>query len=69
MILVTTRPWDLPRRPRPVVELSEILPTGLRRALLRAAAWIDLPISVRPGVYRMGRPEPLDFDNWRGGVP
>ncbi|HVC77633.1 MAG TPA: methyltransferase domain-containing protein [Candidatus Micrarchaeaceae archaeon] len=57
-VLVASRPPDLAGRKRPVVALTDVLPRGLRRALLLAAAWIDLPITIQPGVYRIGRPGP-----------
>ena len=56
VMLVASRPADLPSARRPIVALDAVLPAGLRRVVLRAAAWIDLPIAVRPGVYRIGRP-------------
>ncbi len=55
-VLVARRPEDLPKTIPAVAPLDEALPAGAARAALRAAAWIDLPIAVRPGVYRIGRP-------------
>jgi ubiquinone/menaquinone biosynthesis C-methylase UbiE len=52
------RPAELPPRHRVLLELDQVLPTGLRQALLKAAAWMDLPIAVRPGIYRIGDPGP-----------
>jgi CO dehydrogenase/acetyl-CoA synthase delta subunit len=53
---VARRPEDLPRTIPAVAPLDEALPVGAARASLRAAAWIALPIAVRPGVYRIGQP-------------
>ncbi len=58
VVLVASRPADLPSARQPLLELAQVLPTGLRRSARLAAAWIDLPIAVRPGVYRIGRPGP-----------
>jgi ubiquinone/menaquinone biosynthesis C-methylase UbiE len=57
VVLTATRPRDLPAWRRPVRALDEVLPAGASRGLLRAAAWLDLPVAVTPGVYRIGNPD------------
>lgn len=56
VVMVATRPADLPPARRPLVAIEEVLPAGPRGVLLDAAAWVDLPIAIRPGVYRIGSP-------------
>jgi len=58
VVLVGRRPADLPRAVLAVAPLDDVLPVGVVRAVLRAAAWLDAPIPVRPGVYRVGQPGP-----------
>ncbi len=58
VVLAARRPEVLPQATPAVAQLDEALPAGAMRAVLRAAAWIDLPIAVRPGVYRVGKPGP-----------
>jgi ubiquinone/menaquinone biosynthesis C-methylase UbiE len=57
VVLVARRPEHLTSPRRPVKALGTVLPTRARGAMLRAAAWLDLPISVAPGVYSLGRPD------------
>lgn len=57
-VLLGRRPAELPPGDLAVARLDEILPVGATRAVLRAAAWLDAPIPVRPGVYRIGCPGP-----------
>ncbi len=56
VVFVAVRPPSLPPLQRTIRNLDEVLPSGPRRCLLRAAAWFALPIAVRPGVYRIGDP-------------
>lgn len=58
VLLVARRPDTLPPLRLRVLPLDGALPGGLTRHLLRAAAWLDVPIAVRPGVYRIGQPGP-----------
>lgn len=60
IVLVARRPARLRPAARPIAALDDVLPTGLRHRLLRAAAWLDLPIAVPPGVYGIGDPGPTD---------
>jgi hypothetical protein len=57
IVLVADRPATLPSLRRSVRDLDQIMPRGARRGALRAAAWLALPIAVRPGVYRIGHPD------------
>lgn len=57
VVLVASRPPELPPVHAPVRPLQEAIPVGLRGAVLRVAAWLDLPIAVAPGVYSLGRPD------------
>lgn len=59
-IFVAGRPAALPARERTVVPLGDVLPLGVRGRALRAAAWMDLPIAVPPGVYAIGAPGRAD---------
>jgi ubiquinone/menaquinone biosynthesis C-methylase UbiE len=56
VVLVARRPAELTPGHRPIGPLEAALPTGPRGTLARAAAWLDLPIAVRSGVYAIGRP-------------
>ena len=60
VLLVARRPSRLRPVRRPIVALDDVLPTGARRWLLRAAAWLALPIAVPSGVYAIGRPGASD---------
>ncbi len=56
VVLVAERPAVLPALRRTVRDIDEIMPSGPRRGVLRGAAWLALPIALRPGVYRIGDP-------------
>jgi ubiquinone/menaquinone biosynthesis C-methylase UbiE len=59
-VLVAGRPRDLPRAALPERPLEDVLPRGATGLARRAAAWLDLPVAVRPGVYRIGDAGPGD---------
>jgi ubiquinone/menaquinone biosynthesis C-methylase UbiE len=56
VVLVARRPLELPHLRRPLLPLQDALPSGPRRLVLRVAAWFDLPIAIRPGIYTLGEP-------------
>jgi 2-polyprenyl-3-methyl-5-hydroxy-6-metoxy-1,4-benzoquinol methylase len=56
VVLVTRRPPVLPEIRRGVLPLEEAIARGARGMLLRVAAWLALPIAVRPGLYTVGAP-------------
>jgi ubiquinone/menaquinone biosynthesis C-methylase UbiE len=58
VVLTAIRPADMAPVRRPVPALDGVLPSGALGSALHAAAWLDLPIAVTPGVYRLGRPGP-----------
>jgi ubiquinone/menaquinone biosynthesis C-methylase UbiE len=58
VVLTAIRPPSVAPLRRPVPDLEEILPSGVREWALRAGAWLDLPIGVTPGAYLLGRPGP-----------
>jgi ubiquinone/menaquinone biosynthesis C-methylase UbiE len=55
-LIVAERPAALPALHRATKALDAVLPQGLRRAVLRTAAWFALPIAIMPGVYCVGTP-------------
>lgn len=55
-VLVATRPARLPTVKRSPHHIDAAMRQGLRGSLARAAAWLDLPITVPPAVYELGRP-------------
>jgi ubiquinone/menaquinone biosynthesis C-methylase UbiE len=57
VVLVARRPSQLPQVRRRVLTVGEVLPRGARGILLRVAAWLALPITVRPGLYAVGAPD------------
>ena len=56
VVIAAQRSSEMPSLRRQVRPLEEVLPAGCRRWALRAAAWVDLPVAVTPGAYRLGRP-------------